>query len=207
MNIFLAVVFCIIAYFLGSIPTAYIVAKLALGIDIRDYGSGNVGSTNALRVMGKKGGAIVLICDFLKAFIAAMLAKHFCGELVGLAAAIIAIIGHIFPVWLKFKGGKGVAAGLGGLVAILPVMMIFILIIWAVVVFLTGYVSLGSIVAALAVEVYLLVMGYDIWYMILTLPIVILIIYSHRSNLKRILNHQENRFRRGKEWWTKSKNN
>jgi glycerol-3-phosphate acyltransferase PlsY len=202
----IALVF-IAAYFLGSVPTAYIIAKMIMNIDIREKGSGNVGATNALRVMGKRYGALVLACDFLKAFAAASIGEYFFGQTIGLIAALIAIAGHIFPLWLKFKGGKGVAAGLGGLTAVFPLPMLFVLVVWLVVVLLSGYVSLGSVCAAIFFEIYLLALPFDTLHIILLTPMVILIIYEHRVNIRRIIRGEEHSFRKKSALLSKNKRN
>src|SRR5438270_866928 len=137
--VFLAVAVC--AYLIGSIPFGYILVRLFLKQDIRATGSGNIGATNVAR-SGRRGLAVAtLILDALKGFIPAFLMGAFFGPL----AALFAIIGHMFPVWLKFRGGKGVATGAGAFLALAPIQLSITLLIFAVVVALTRYISLGSI--------------------------------------------------------------
>lgn len=181
------------AYLLGSIPSAYIVAKMILGIDIRDYGSGNVGSTNALRVIGKKGALIVFGIDVLKGFLAALLGLYIGGPIMGLIAGSIAMLGHIYPFWLGFKGGKGIATGLGALLPIIPHITLFALLIWFVVLLATGYVSLGSVAAILVVELMLIIRGYEWPYIVIVALLALLIIMRHWGNLRRILRREEPR--------------
>ncbi len=194
----------ILAYFLGSLPSAYIIGKIVLGVDIRDYGSGNVGSTNALRVIGKKGGLIVFLMDFFKGFIAALIGVYFGGPVMGLIAGAIAMMGHIFPVWLKFKGGKGIATGLGALVPIVPQIALAAFISWALVLIITGYVSLGSVSGVIIMEAFFIGGGYDTIYIIIGAWITAIIIYRHWGNLKRIASKEEQRFFKGESYKIKA---
>ena len=143
----------ILAYLIGSIPTAYLAGKSMAGIDIRKSGSGNVGSTNALRSLGVKGAVVVFAGDVLKGFIPAFFGSYFGGDVLGFCLGIIAIVGHIFPVWLNFKGGKGVAAAFGALLAVVPATAMIGITICIVTAAITGFVSLGSILAAVSLPV------------------------------------------------------
>src|ERR1700756_2282978 len=160
------------SYLLGSVPFGYLAGRL-LGIDIRQAGSGNVGATNVVRVLGKRYGYPVFAFDFLKGFVAVQIAMLIAPgrppewnspEIFGILAAISSVLGHLYPPWLKFKGGKGVATSAGALLALTPVATLIGVAIWIVLFWLTGYVSLASMAAAII------------------LPIVILVMRSHDSN-------------------------
>ena len=194
----LAVVLCVLAYLMGSIPSAYIVGRYLYGVDIREHGSGNVGSTNALRVLGRWGAAIVFGADFLKGLLATWLAYHFVGETAAAFAALFVVCGHIFPIWLQFRGGKGVATGFGAIVALSPLMAGIAFLVWLVAVLLTGYVSLGSILAVVSVEVFILATGWTGLEVTLINILLLLIIFSHRENLKRLIAGNEHSFKKKK---------
>src|SRR5580692_5069933 len=162
LMIWLAIV--ILCYLIGSFPSGYLVGK-SQGIDIRQHGSGNIGATNVLRVMGKKWGYLVFFCDSLKGFISVKvgvwLAASAVGDttLAGVLAGICCIVGHNYTVWLHFKGGKGIATSIGVLLAIVPIVIVLvILIVWVAVFFVWKYVSLASICAALSLPVAVLIL-------------------------------------------------
>ena len=150
----------VLAYILGSIPTSYLMGKFIKKIDIRDFGSGNVGATNALRVLGTKIGIITLIIDIGKGILAVFIGKIIVAEpsnIVLIAFGLFAILGHIFTIFLKFKGGKGVATSAGVFIALSPLAVGIALIVFVLTVWISKYVSLGSILAALVlflVELY-----------------------------------------------------
>jgi len=191
----------IISYILGSIPTSYLMGKLIRKIDIRDFGSGNVGATNALRVLGTKIGIITLIIDIGKGILAVTFGKLIVAEpsnLVAIAFGLFAILGHIFTIFLKFKGGKGVATSAGVFIALAPHAVGIALIVFLLTVMLTKYVSLGSIFAALIlffVELYRNITNsfQNIELLVFIFLIAIFIIIRHRSNIKRILAGNENK--------------
>lgn len=197
----------LLSYLLGSIPSGYLVAK-SQGIDIRQHGSGNIGATNVLRVMGKKWGYLVFACDALKGFLAVKLAAqlaatgHADAALGAVLGAIGCILGHNYTVWLRFKGGKGIATSAGVLLGLFPLTVILtVLIIWFVVFFVGRYVSLASICAALSlpVAVFLLVTrsGTDFWLRFwFSVVISALAVWRHRSNLARLAKGTESRFTR-----------
>jgi acyl phosphate:glycerol-3-phosphate acyltransferase len=198
------IVVLVTSYFLGSVPAGYLAGK-ARGIDVRTVGSGNIGATNAFRVLGKTAGTVVLLSDAFKGFVAArwvpLLAVYlFPGaaphqEYLALAAGAAAILGHNFTCWLKFKGGKGIATSAGLVLAWAPLACLMALAVWGVVFVLTRFVSLGSIVAAV-------VLPFAVWYCPpsgrLTMTIVmaglsLLAIYKHKGNIQRLLNGTESR--------------
>ena len=190
----------IIAYLLGAVPFGLLVAKLH-GVDIRSKGSGNIGATNVLRVIGKGWGIFTLVLDALKGFIPAFIFPRLenldseWGVLFGLAA----IIGHTFPVYLKFKGGKGVATSAGMLVgvALLPVGVG--LLCWIICMAIWRYVSLASIAASIAIAVTVWVVDKGVVVNIALTVLSALIIWLHRANIKRLFNGTENRFGKKKE--------
>lgn len=191
------------SYILGSIPFGYIMVRLTTGSDIRQVGSGGTGATNVSRKAGKGAGIIVLFLDALKGVAAVMLAKHFSdsGWIIA-ASAFLAIVGHCFPVWLKFKAGKGVATGLGVFLALAPWCTLAAAVIFLLVVLKTRYVSLSSITAAIALPLFAIAQQYIISPMDNFLPIVIslfassaLIVFKHSDNIKRLVAGTENKFK------------
>lgn len=187
-----------LAYLLGSIPFGYILVKLFRKQDIRATGSGNIGATNVAR-SGAKGLAIAtLLLDLGKAFVAVKIAQHIAPTNYDLAvaAAVAALLGHCFPIWLKFRGGKGVASALGVFLALTPISALALLVIFIIIFAFTRYVSLASIIAAAAFPIF----GFH--FVAYRTPIVIagfffiplLIIAKHYQNIRRLLSGNENRF-------------
>ncbi len=194
----------IIAYCLGSISFSVIFSKKMAGFDVREKGSGNAGSTNVLRTVGKKAAALTLICDILKGIIAVLLAYAFShivedanGALMVQIAGIMVVIGHTFPVFFKFKGGKGVATSLGIIMLINYQIGLICLIFALLVMFLTKTVSIGSIMAAILFPVLTLLIHENYLiegnYIIFGILLALIVIYNHRSNIKRIMNGEENK--------------
>ncbi len=210
------IVILLLSYIVGSIPTSIIVTKLVKGVDIRNYGSGNAGGTNVSRLLGKKYGILVIILDALKGAIAVVLiARLYLGNfpfpnstpfddftLVQLLAGIAAVAGHIWTVFAGFKGGKGIATGLGVLISVVTLDMLLAVGVFIIVVSLSRYISLGSILAALSIPIIMIirenVFAVDIPGYHSLLPFVILlallVTYTHRANIKRILAGQESKF-------------
>ena len=200
------IVIIILCYLTGSFPSGYLVGK-SQGIDIRQHGSGNIGATNVLRVMGKKWGYLVFLCDSLKGFLAVKVGVWLGASaaaditLAGVVAGICCIIGHNYTIWLHFKGGKGIATSIGVMLAIVPVVMVLIvLIIWLAVFVIWKYVSLASICAALSLPVavlalFPLVAHGNYWVLLIfSLIVAALAVWRHRSNIDRLLHGKENRF-------------
>ncbi|MEO8043646.1 MAG: glycerol-3-phosphate 1-O-acyltransferase PlsY [Spartobacteria bacterium] len=197
----------VIGYLLGSCPNGYLVSR-ARGIDIRQHGSGNIGATNVLRVLGKKWGYLVFALDALKGFAAVRIAfaigsASLIGDtqrdLVGIVAGLACILGHTFPVWLGFRGGKGVATSAGVLLGLMPIAVFSVLAVWLLLFQITKYVSVASIGAALALPLF--VIAYLRFGMLTgasLLPFSILIagvvVWRHRSNMQRLLQGKEQRF-------------
>jgi|SRR5215469_2481691 len=197
------------SYLLGSIPSGYLAGRIA-GIDIRKCGSGNVGATNVIRTLGKGYGYPVFVADFLKGFGAVKLSILITArlqlewnspEMFGILAAVSSVIGHSFPVWLHFKGGKGVATSAGALLGLAPVAALVGAAIWILTFWLTRYVSVASIAAAAALPLIILITtwlsqtgGKSLFYSSVCLAAVV--IWRHRSNLSRLMHGTEPRFTR-----------
>jgi acyl phosphate:glycerol-3-phosphate acyltransferase len=194
-----------LSYLIGSIPSGYLVAR-SRRIDIRQHGSHNIGAANVARVMGKKWGYLVGVCDFLKGFLAVKLGMVlaadflFSSVLGGVVAAIASIVGHNYPIWLGFKGGKGIATSGGAVLGLFPP-LIFISAgaVWIAVFFISRYTSLASMSAAVALPIAVVLIaaktGTDFWFLVgLSVLMTALAIWRHRGNIERLLNGTENRF-------------
>ena len=179
----------IISYLMGSIPFGLILTKIFLKKDIRDIGSGNIGATNVLRTGNKTVGYITLLLDILKAVLPVIFVKIYYTDSLYLAA-LCAFIGHVFPAWLKFKGGKGVATYVGILFVINIYFGIIFALSWFVIFVITKFSSLSSLIASVSVPVYLLVTDQfkDIFFFIIMF---VLIFFTHRENIKRLKNKEE----------------
>jgi glycerol-3-phosphate acyltransferase PlsY len=212
-----------VAYLIGSIPFGYLIVRISQGSDVRKTGSGGIGATNVSRRAGKAAGVLTLVLDALKGAVAVVIAKLALGLPIFAAsgtslhqvanasaiesaywwvaaAAIAAIVGHIFPVWLGFRGGKGVASGVGVFLVLAPLVVVLAGLIFLVIVLLTRYISLGSIVAAATIPVLVLIQNYispliEFW-PLLTAAIVgaALIIFAHRENIGRLIHRTESKF-------------
>ncbi len=197
------------SYLLGSIPFGYLAGRLG-GIDIRQAGSGNVGATNVVRVLGKRYGYPVFALDFLKGFAAVKISMLIAPgrppdwnspEIFGILAALSSVLGHLYPPWLGFKGGKGVATSAGALLALTPIATLIGVAIWIIVFWLTRYVSLASITAAVVLPIVILVVssqdqnkGRPLVYS--SACVAAVVIWRHRSNLSRLIRGTEPRFTR-----------
>jgi len=183
----------VLNYLLGSIPAAYLVGKHLRGIDIRKYGSGNVGATNAFRVLGTWPGLLVFAADMLKGITGVFLAKAVGGPWFVVLAALVVMIGHAYSVFLGFKGGRGVATGAGIILSLSPLVLLLALILFVIIVLATQYVSLGSIIAASSIPILMLIFGEPIPFTILGFAAAVLVIYRHKPNIKRLLAGTENK--------------
>jgi glycerol-3-phosphate acyltransferase PlsY len=194
------------AYFLGSIPFGLFLAKLLGGSDVRKAGSGNIGAANVARVVGPLAGILTLLLDTAKGAAAVWLAARFTHESAVwmMLAALAALVGHCFPVWLKFKGGKGVATALGVFLALCPLAALIALLLFALVVACWRYVSLGSISAAAAMPLLM----YFLWAPHHAPPLIIafgslaaalLVVYKHGANIQRLMRGEEPKFSSGKK--------
>ena len=193
LHFLLDIFFICISYLMGSIPCGLLVAKYAGKGDIRTQGSGNIGATNLLRVGGRKLGAITLACDVLKGFIPVLFAKKFGSDWGAAFAALAAVLGHIYPVWLEFKGGKGVATTLAVYAALSPGLFIFAGISWLAVFFISRISSLSSIVMMICTPIVAMFFakGSVIFIAIILSGIVI---YKHKENIIRLIRGQEPSF-------------
>lgn len=192
-------IFLMIAYFMGSIPTGVIIGKKFKGIDIREHGSKNTGATNAYRVLGLQYGIIVLLADVLKGYLPVFLASlaGFVGWQL-ILVGLVTIVGHTLSMFLKFKGGKGVATSLGVFLYLVPNIVLILVIVFILIAFSTKYVSLASVSAAGLFPILVLFMptnGKIDWEMFgFALVIAIFVIFKHRSNIDRLLHGNENKF-------------
>jgi len=191
---------CGVAYLFGAVPFGLLVAK-SHGVNIREHGSGNIGATNVFRVIGKGWGIFTFALDALKGFIPAFVFPRLAGldDEWGVLFGIVAILGHSFPVYLKFKGGKGVATSAGMLLGVAPLAVGVGFACWALCMVISRYVSLSSIVAAIAVAVTVWIQDKGQVINIALTILSLLIIWLHRANIKRLLNGTENRFGKKKE--------
>jgi glycerol-3-phosphate acyltransferase PlsY len=199
----------LISYLAGSIPAGYLVGRLR-GIDIRKAGSGNIGATNVLRVMGRPFGYVVFLFDFLKGVGAVVLSAfilnhtgfvHRETELVGIAAGVLCVTGHVYPVWLGFKGGKGVATSIGVLFGLMPIAGVTVMVVWLTVYQTTKYVSVASIAAAVALPLTVAGMFYlektkSLALVYFSICLAVMIIWRHRSNISRLIKGTEQNFKR-----------
>lgn len=203
--ILLIILFAVAAYLLGSVPTGLLLAKLFSDTDIRAYGSGNIGATNVTRVLGKKLGFITFVGDMLKGFLpvlvgAGIFQAYLPAWPFAFAVAVFgfaAFLGHLFPVYLRFKGGKGVATAFGVFLYLEPIAVLIVLTLFILIVALWGYVSLGSLIAAAAMPFVLLGVAFYIRpvslpCILLSIVVGLLIFMKHKSNIKKLLNGTEN---------------
>ena len=185
----------LLAYLLGSLPTGFIVAKLISGIDIREVGSGSTGATNVLRHVGKFPALLVFLIDVGKGTSAVLISKELTSfESLHAAAGLIALVGHIWPIWLKWKGGKAVATGLGMFLGLSWNVGLGALSIFIIVFLSSKLVSLSSIIAALSLPILMIInlqSDFKITYFLISLIAMLIVIWRHRSNIKRILNGTE----------------
>lgn len=175
----------IVSYLLGSIPSGLIIGKTFHGIDIREHGSGNLGATNTFRILGIKAGIVVTLMDILKGTLATALPMWFAPELHPLIAGLFAVVGHMFPVFASFKGGKAVATSGGVLLCYEPIMFLFIFGVFFITLYSSKYVSLSSMVAAVSAVIFALITK-DLALIVIVFLLAGFVIYRHRSNIERI---------------------
>jgi len=198
------------AYLIGSIPSAIWVGRKFYGIDVREHGSGNAGATNVFRVLGKGPGTVVLLMDIIKGFLSVILAYQMgyyfaeqgtqSSQMTGffpVAFGVLSVVGHMLPIFAKFKGGKGVATLFGVIIALDPRVAGLALLVFVVVNIVTGYVSVGSLMAGLSIPVlFLQVFGYrDVSLIVFSVSVGILIVYTHRKNIRRLMAGEETKSR------------
>lgn len=184
------VLFAIIAYLLGSIPSALLVGKIAFNKDIREHGSGNLGATNAFRVLGMKAGIIVTLSDILKGTAATVIPILFDASVHPLIIGLFAVIGHTYPIFAKFKGGKAVATSAGIILGSFPLLFVIMITTFLLSLYLSKYVSLSSIITG-AVTILISLFYKDIVLIIIISLLTLFVIYRHKENLKRIKNGTE----------------
>jgi glycerol-3-phosphate acyltransferase PlsY len=206
----------ILAYLIGSIPTAVWVSKKVYGIDIREHGSGNAGATNTFRILGKKAGSVVMLVDVLKGLIAVKLSlfssfSWTSEAIVNLQVflGLAAVVGHIFPIWADFRGGKGIATLFGMIIAIQPLAAVSLIGVFFLILYLTRYVSLSSISASIAFPLLILVIFNEpeVSYRVFAIATAILVVLTHYKNINRLILGNESkvamfrkrRFRRGED--------
>ena len=180
----------VLAYLIGSIPSGLIIGKKFYGIDIREHGSGNLGGTNSFRVLGVKAGLVVTLADILKGTLAAALPFFFQIDMPLLIAGIFAVIGHTYPIFAGFKGGKAVATSAGVLLCYAPLMFLVMIAGFFVCLYITKYVSLSSMFGGLVAIIYSLIIK-DTTLAIVVAVLTLFVIYRHRANIKRIINKTE----------------
>ena len=198
------------AYLIGSIPSAIWVGRKFYAIDVREHGSGNAGATNVFRVLGKGPGTVVLLMDIIKGFLSVILAYQMgyyfaepgtqSSQMTGffpVAFGVLSVVGHMLPIFAKFKGGKGVATLFGVIIALDPRVAGLALLVFVVVNIVTGYVSVGSLMAGLSIPVlFLQVFGYrDVSLIVFSVSVGILIVYTHRKNIRRLMAGEETKSR------------
>jgi glycerol-3-phosphate acyltransferase PlsY len=204
------IVCALMAYLIGSIPSAIWVGRKFYGIDVREHGSGNAGATNVFRVLGKGPGTVVLLMDIIKGFLSVILAYQMgyyfaeqgtqSSQMTGffpVAFGVLSVVGHMLPIFAKFKGGKGVATLFGVIIALDPRVAGLALLVFVVVNIVTGYVSVGSLMAGLSIPVlFLQVFGYrDVSLIVFSVSVGILIVYTHRKNIRRLMAGEETKSR------------
>lgn len=192
-------IICILvfSYLIGSISSSIIISKIMTGEDIRKHGSGNAGATNALRVLGKKGGILTLLGDILKTVIAILISKVILKEDTSLAvylSGVGAVLGHNYPVWFGFKGGKGIAVSITAILFADFKIGLIVLIVSLLIMATTKYVSLGSVMGAvLCILLSLILRWDDVYYILFTVIVGVLAIYRHKANIVRLLKGEENK--------------
>ena len=184
----------ILAYLLGSLSISIIICKIKK-IDIRAIGSGNAGATNTLRALGKKYAIVVLIADIIKGIIPTMIASNLSPDslMLPMLCAFAVVIGHVFPIYFSFKGGKGAATIIGTIIIIFPIGALICFIVWISAIILTGYVGLATILAAIIFPVSILILG-EITLIYFGITAMLFIIIAHHKNFTRLINGNENRF-------------
>jgi acyl phosphate:glycerol-3-phosphate acyltransferase len=193
----------ILAYLIGSVPTAVWVSRSVFNIDIRDYGSGNAGATNTFRVLGSKWGTFVMLVDMLKGLLAVKLAfllpyyvvNDFARTNFQIGLGLAAVLGHIFPIWAEFRGGKGVATLFGLVLGISPLTALGCVGVFSLVLYLTRFVSLSSILASLAFPIFILIV-FNVdneTYRIFAIAVALLVILTHQKNITRLLRGSESK--------------
>lgn len=193
MNLFLALIFGLSSYLIGSIPFSYLIPRWLGKIDIRLHGSGNTGTTNVVRTLGLKVGILAFFGDFAKGIIPTYLGYYFFGELGGIIGACSTVLGHCHPIWLNFKGGKGVATSAGVLVVLFPQIFIILLIIQFIIIAITRYMSLASISSAILLPFFVFYFNNSTLLLYFSIGLALYVIFRHRANLIRLIKGTESK--------------
>lgn len=192
----------VLAYLIGSLPTAVLISKRVYGIDIREHGSGNAGATNTFRILGTKAGSFVMLVDMMKGFLAVKLSlfspfpwtsEQFTNLQIFLGIA--AVLGHIFPIWAEFRGGKGIATLFGMILAIQPLVAVSLVGVFVLMLFLTRYVSLSSICASITFPllIFFIFNAPELSYKLFAISTALLVVLTHHKNISRLLNGNESK--------------
>lgn len=192
-NILIYVLVSVIAYFLGNFATSYIVSMRSAKIDIRQHGSGNAGATNVLRVLGAKAAAVTFIGDALKGVLAVLLGRYLGGSYGAILAGLFVVIGHNWPILLRFKGGKGIATTIGTMLAMNPLVVLIVFAIGVVILAATRYVSLASIVGMIILPITMILLKQPPEYIIFSVILALLAVYRHRTNIGRLMKGTESK--------------
>jgi len=184
----------IAAYFIGNFSPAFFLGKLTANIDIREHGSGNAGTTNVMRVLGVKSAILVLVCDLLKGILAVWMGRYFSGEIMAVLCGLMAVVGHNWPIVLRFKGGKGVATTMGVGFMVHPLLASICLMMAVLIIAITRYVSLASMSGVFMWTLLIWYSDGPTEHILLGIALSVLVIYRHRSNIQRIFKGTENRF-------------
>ena len=194
LSVAISIILCIvIPYLLGSVNFALVISKIFYKDDIRNHGSGNAGMTNMLRTYGKGAAAGTLLCDILKAVIAVWFGQFVFGYIGAYIAGLFAVLGHIFPIFFKFRGGKGVATTAAMALAIDPLAFLILFVLFVLIVATTKYVSLGSVVCMLVYPVLTYCLGGQGFPTLFSFAVAAIVVFMHRSNIKRLMNGTENK--------------
>ena len=189
----------ILGYLIGSIPSGLIIGKRIYNVDLRQFGSKNIGATNAFRTLGLWPAIWVFLSDTTKGVIAVYLANYVLETPMALLVGGVAVIaGHNWSIFLRFTGGRGVATGLGVIAVLVPKVTILVFLVWAVIVYVTRYVSLASIVAAVLVPIFMWIMGERSEYLYFGIIVALFVVVRHRPNIERLLKGQELKIKLGK---------
>jgi glycerol-3-phosphate acyltransferase PlsY len=185
-----------LSYLIGSIPSGFLLTKYVMKTDVRKYGSGNIGATNVARVMGLKSGVLVAVFDILKGFLGVLIGQLIIGDAASvyiLLVAMAAIAGHDWSIFMGFSGGKGVATTFGVILKLYPLAFLVYALIWLALVLTTRYVSLGSIIGSMSLPFVIYFSGFPAAHIYFGVLLSLFVMYTHRANIKRLLNGEENR--------------
>jgi len=194
----MANLYILLSYFIGAIPSSVWIGKRFYNLDVREHGSGNAGATNTFRVIGKKAGVVVLLLDIMKAWFATVVLSTMAGDKsidYMLALGLVAVLGHVFPIYIGFRGGKGIASLLGVIIAIHPLASLYSIIVFITTLLISRFVSLSSILAACAFPVLIIIhfQSTNRSLIIFSLMVAVLVIFTHKKNIERLFNKEESK--------------